>query len=340
MEKKYQIFVSSTYKDLMEERSAITEAIIQKKHIPVAMEFFSASNLSQLQYIKKLLDYVDYYVLIVGGRYGSIDEETGKSFTHLEFEYAFDKKIPILFFYPKYPDKIPQNKLDVDSEKRRKLEDFIKIAMKDRLAYAYEDSKDLKSSFIISLDELISDFPRIGWVRAEEANNSFLIDELREVKEKNSQLIHQNEDLKKKVIKKPSEDVYNYDENIPIVCQIEILDYHGNIINDSSQIIHLKLSDFLHYIGYKLMNGFSKDTFNIYINEYLSDKAYDEIIDYKYKDEYYTCDFSISERDNYSILFHMEFLSLVEKNQDDSYKLTDVGKNIVGESILFKKPPF
>lgn len=95
MDKKLQVFVSSTYTDLLEERQAAVEAILQAGHIPAGMELFSAGNDSQLQTIYKWIDESDVYMLILGGRYGSIDTKTGKSYTQLEYEYALSKNIPV-----------------------------------------------------------------------------------------------------------------------------------------------------------------------------------------------------------------------------------------------------
>ena len=47
MNKKLQVFVSSTYTDLIEERQAAVEAILDAGHIPAGMELFKAGNESQ-----------------------------------------------------------------------------------------------------------------------------------------------------------------------------------------------------------------------------------------------------------------------------------------------------
>lgn len=85
MEKKYQVFVSSTYEDLQEERKKVMEVLLQMNCFPVGMEYFNASDSSQWEVIKSLIRECDYYVLIVAGRYGSIEEESGKSYTQKEF---------------------------------------------------------------------------------------------------------------------------------------------------------------------------------------------------------------------------------------------------------------
>ena len=37
MEKKYTVFVSSTYRDLLEQRKAVANTILELEHIPVGM---------------------------------------------------------------------------------------------------------------------------------------------------------------------------------------------------------------------------------------------------------------------------------------------------------------
>lgn len=94
MNKKLQVFVSSTYTDLIEERQAAVEAILDAGHIPAGMELFKAGK-SQMKTIKKWIDESDVYMLILGGRYGSIEEESGLSYTEIEYRYALSKNIPV-----------------------------------------------------------------------------------------------------------------------------------------------------------------------------------------------------------------------------------------------------
>ncbi len=74
MDKRYQVFVSSTYADLKEERRAVIQTVIELNCIPAGMELFPAADEEQLAFIKRVIDDCDYYLLIIGGRYGSVDE--------------------------------------------------------------------------------------------------------------------------------------------------------------------------------------------------------------------------------------------------------------------------
>ncbi len=70
--KKLQVFVSSTYLDLLTERQAAVEAILRAGHIPAGMELFAAGDQSQIKAIREWIEDSDVFLLILGGRYGSI----------------------------------------------------------------------------------------------------------------------------------------------------------------------------------------------------------------------------------------------------------------------------
>ena len=84
---KYQIFISSTYGDLRQEREAVTWAVLSARHIPAGMENFTATDDRGWETITSVIERSDYYVLIVAGRYGSVDTD-GVSWTEKEYDYA------------------------------------------------------------------------------------------------------------------------------------------------------------------------------------------------------------------------------------------------------------
>ncbi len=67
MNRKFQVFISSTFTDLIEERQAAVSAILTAGHIPAGMELFKPGDRSQLEIIKRWIDESDIYILILGG---------------------------------------------------------------------------------------------------------------------------------------------------------------------------------------------------------------------------------------------------------------------------------
>ncbi|HJV93592.1 MAG TPA: DUF4062 domain-containing protein, partial [Azonexus sp.] len=80
MNKRYQVFVSSTYADLKDERQSVIQALMEMDCIPAGMELFPAADEEQWLFIKKIIDDCDYYLLVIGGRYGSTTSD-GISYT-------------------------------------------------------------------------------------------------------------------------------------------------------------------------------------------------------------------------------------------------------------------
>lgn len=150
MNKKiYQVFVSSTYTDLKDERSAVEQVLISSDCLPIGMERFPSSNLKQFEYIKSVLKYVDYYILIIGGRYGTINEETGLSYTEMEYDFAVEQEIPILVFL-KDDSAISRDKIDI--ENIEKLNTFINKATNKRLrGNTFKDINELKVQVLQSI---------------------------------------------------------------------------------------------------------------------------------------------------------------------------------------------
>jgi hypothetical protein len=117
MDKRYQVFISSTYTDLRDERQLVMQAVLEMKHIPAGMEYFPAVDLKQFEYIKKVINLCDYYVLIIGGRYGSLTEK-GISYTEREYDYAVSQKVPVIGLIHGSPGKIIADKLDLEPHLR------------------------------------------------------------------------------------------------------------------------------------------------------------------------------------------------------------------------------
>lgn len=181
MDKRYQVFISSTYSDLKDERSLVMKSIMDLDCIPAGMELFPAIDEEQFEFIKKIIDDCDYYILIIGGRYGSMTE-SGISYTEMEFDYAMSKEIPVIAFLHDNINNIPAGKVDMDSVAREKLEQFREKVKKGRLVKFWNTPENLTSQVIISLTQTIKSYPGIGWVRANIQTNTESLQELNDLR--------------------------------------------------------------------------------------------------------------------------------------------------------------
>ncbi len=164
MKQKYQVFISSTYSDLIEERAAVTQCLLEMGCIPVGMEQFTASNMSPMEYIKMMLDDCDYYVLILAGRYGSLDSD-GVGFTEKEYDYAIENGIPVMSFVVKDAGKLMSDKCEKTDEGHKKLDAFRDKVCAGKMIKFYTDCGKLQAAIATSLYHCIQDYPAVGWVR-------------------------------------------------------------------------------------------------------------------------------------------------------------------------------
>lgn len=132
-------------------------------HIPVGMEMFPATGSSQWDHIKRAIDDSDYYVLIIGGRYGSVTLE-GVSFTEREFDYALTIGLKPLVFPHRHPEDIPAK--HTDPAFAVQLAAFRTKTMDQRLARHWETPDELAAAVTTALHGAFSNDPRPGWVRA------------------------------------------------------------------------------------------------------------------------------------------------------------------------------
>lgn len=221
IEKREQVFISSTFKDLVEERRAVIQTLLEADCIPAGMELFPASDDEKFDLIKRVIDLCDYYVVIVGGRYGSLDAKEQLSYTEMEFDYAVMQKKPIMGFLHGDPGKLIGDKIDLDAELRQKL-DIFREKIERRMVKYWHSPDDLPGQVALAIMQIRKSHPAEGWIRAGEAMTPEVKAELAELRAKVREL---SADLKDEQRQHdfgvdPSELVQG-DETVSIDCTIE-----------------------------------------------------------------------------------------------------------------------
>jgi hypothetical protein len=214
MDHRFQVFVSSTYSDLVEERAKVAQAIVEADCFPAGMEAFPASGDEQFDYIKKVIDQSDYYVLIIGGRYGS-QSASGISYTEMEFNYAVGRGIPVLAFPHKDPDALPIDRRDMDDAVRQRLSSFRERVLSDRLAKMWVDADTLANQVMRALLKISRENPGVGWLRASSAQIESIQGERDAALQRCEDLESENVRLNA-IISKPAEDLSGGDDQVSL----------------------------------------------------------------------------------------------------------------------------
>lgn len=226
MKRKLQVFISSTFTDLIAERQAAVSAILKAGHIPAGMELFTSGDKSQMDTIKKWIDESDVYMLILGGRYGTIEPISGISYTELEYDYAIEQSKPlfaVVITESALETKIQlsgTNFLEKENPKELKL---FRTKVLSNISSFFDDEKDIRLSVHESLSDFASSRELKGWVQADEViDTKPLFDEIKKLSEENHSLKNTLAEQKSKtLINKPNE-VEDFEELANILRSIEV----------------------------------------------------------------------------------------------------------------------
>ena len=197
MDKKYQIFISSTYKDLVPEREKVRDVILSMYQFPIGMEMFSAADEEQWEIIKETIDSSDYYVLIIGKCYGSVIDEgpdKGISYTEKEYRYAKSIGLPILA-YIKNDEAITADNVDDDAKKLKKLKAFKADVTKGREVKWFSTIDQLGTEVSLSLHKEMDRKKRPGWIRSNAVDIEKSLSEIVELSKRNRELQEENKRL-------------------------------------------------------------------------------------------------------------------------------------------------
>lgn len=187
MERRYQVFISSTYGDLKEERGEIIQALLELDCIPAGMELFPAATVEAWELIKGVIDDSDYYCLVIGGRYGSLGTN-GLSFTEMEYDYAASQNKPIMAFVHSDPDQLPAGKVERTDAGKKSLQEFRAKVEQNHHRRAWGTAAELGGLVSRGLVNMRKSSPAEGWVRGRYAATDSMLVELAELRAKVAEL--------------------------------------------------------------------------------------------------------------------------------------------------------
>lgn len=148
----YRVFISSTYEDMKEFRSAAADALTNIQAIPMGMERFTAANQPVIDRCYEEIRQCQFFVSILGFRYGSLYKDTNLSYSELEFDEAERLGIPILTFIRE--GAIDANKIDMgDFSRRNKFKKKLQDSASNRTTASFTSPDDLRGKLMQALQE-------------------------------------------------------------------------------------------------------------------------------------------------------------------------------------------
>ena len=325
-ERRYQVFVSSTYRDLTIERQEIFQALLELDAIPAGMEMFPASNDAQWQLIKQVIDLSDYYVVVVGGRYGSVSQ-AGISYTEQEYDYAVERGIPVLGFVHRDPDQMPAGKTEIDTAAREKLDGF-RAKVKSRMCRDWATPEELGGAVSRSLIQEMKKTPQIGWIRGDSAMTAEVREQIAEMRLRIKEL---EEQLTATTTSAPAgaEDLASGDE------QYSLAYTNSAISDDEVHVADYSWNDIMKILGPAMFDEASEKRLKEIIDDKLKHDFGDEFLRWP----------RVTQQSFHEVLVQLFALGVVEKSPKNHgvkdtqpyWRLSEYGSQIVMKLMAIRR---
>lgn len=236
-DRREQVFVSSTYLDLREERQSVIQALLIAGCIPAGMELFPAGNDEKWRLIQRVINECDYYVLVIGGKYGSLDPTTELSYTEMEFDYAESIGKPVMAFLHGTPGKLTGDQIELDGDRREKLDAFRAKVEATRVVKYWNTPAELPGHVALALMETREHYPAEGWVRASQAMTPETKTEIAELRARVAELTQEAEAKGNRHFQSPTDLAQGDDE---YDLEIKVTGYHqDDILEDGTLAPHV-----------------------------------------------------------------------------------------------------
>jgi len=316
MEVRYQVFVSSTYVDLQEERGEVLHALLELDCIPTGMELFPAADDDSWNLIKHFISRCDYYVVIIGGRYGSTTP-SGKSYTEMEYDYAIEAGLPVLAFLHGTPDEIASKKTEQTEAGKNALAAFRKRIEDARTAKYWTSPADLAGKVSRSLLQTIRVRPRVGWVRGDLVANESAAQEILRLRRRIDELESHIADAEQ-TAPQGSDVLAQGDETIDLHFKYET----GNTF--PTDVEKISWNELLRILGPILINSASESELKGKLAEVFTNRYRDRVRPTLQSDIFNT---RIRDEDFQKVKVQLRALGIMRElaGQGDRWKLTPYG---------------
>ena len=331
-DKKYQVFISSTFKDLSDERRKALDILLMANCIPAGMEAFVATDNEQFEVIKKVIDLCDYYILIIGKMYGTVNPATKVSYTEMEYDYAKSKDIPVLVFVIDDSVVLPDGKQEKDKIKIERLDNFRKKAMTNRLVSTWKTSDELIGAIAISIMRAKNEINRPGWQRATDYDEASLRREIMELQKTNKNLLKDLTNAESTIASFAEQPNVAFEE-----CEIDIETWYPS---NSGSGIGFKTVQVSHTINVglpKLFSIIATEMMDVKISEIHIENTIES--SNLFSRSFHIRDKQLVKR----VLNQLKALKLVTSSWDEKksvllWGLTDKGRKVRDDMILIRNP--
>ena len=185
---KYHVFIGSTLDDLKAERRELPRIVMELGHIPVTADYLDRDQKNAAQLLQKTIEECDYFIALVAHRYSDSEGKSGP--LAAEYNAAVKKGVPVIALIIDEKARWKSAKMETGAAQIKKLEDF-KMKLSRSSCDTWVNAAELCQKAQNLLIQEMRLNPRGGWVRAGQAVQPEVANELARLSGENDSLRHQ-----------------------------------------------------------------------------------------------------------------------------------------------------
>ena len=163
-QRRFEVFVSLYLTgDLREARQRVTMTLLECDAFPTGMEIFPATDDDAWTLIRRIIDGCDYYLLVIAGKYGSVNETSSLSYTEMEYDYAVSAGKPVMAFLHSNLGGLKSDLCETTEERRVKLDNFREKVQTAKHVKFWKSTDDLAGQVALTYNKFVRLYPATGW---------------------------------------------------------------------------------------------------------------------------------------------------------------------------------
>ena len=262
LDKRYQVLITTSGKEMQPERMVVSQTLI-------GMGFFSwgleqRTPLSTA-FARRQIDDCDYVLLLLGSQYGE-QSVSGVSYLQLEYIYAVTKQKPVIVFMHEKPESRDNELQEQKAALKDKFYEFRHQLQKEvEQVVTYRTLRDLELAVRSYMPQMLERYPVLGWVRPQSIQS--LQDEIDRLKSKVKQL----EQTQGKSEDDPFLSLPKVTINETLSFEYRMHAYQDGNFKELSSIRETTWAEIFHVLAIEFKSPCPEEYFSKVLNSYLND---------------------------------------------------------------------
>jgi hypothetical protein len=265
VEKRFQVFVSSTQQGCTPEKKEVIEALLELDCLPCSNDYFTSPEGPQSALIQKMIDDADFFILIIGNDESPADGPWINK-VMAEYEYAVSRDKPVTAFIYHNDTSQRASGIETNATDTKQFKKFKKELI-DTMAILWSKVPELGALVSRLISQGRKYFPQAGWVRANMVHE--LVGRSKLSSNKYIRTRERDGELVSTLTEAPMEDLAEGDEQVEVYVETSGGPYNKPVVKSESFTVSWKT--IAYHLLPKVMDPIRESTFRTNLNTIFRD---------------------------------------------------------------------